>query len=124
MLYLNILSENLNDLNLVCQVFFAQKRIDGNIYLIFHIQAQYINVIIFSSPLQATTGWEMPTQTPVTVKSPLAPVSSVTPLSTWPKKKEDSVIPEESENPTSGDHDWSEEQPPILTSTAWGRNTF
>lgn len=62
------------------------------------------NSIFFSSSLlQVTTGWETLTQTPVTVRSPLAPASSVTPLSTWPMTRGDCGTLEESGIHTSGD---------------------
>ena len=83
-----------------------------------------MNACCASSPsVQATAGWETPTQTRDTVRSHLAPVSSATPLSTWPRKRGDSVTLEELGNLTLGDLGWNEEPPLTLTSTVWGRNT-
>lgn len=78
---------------------------------------------ISSSLRQVTTGWEMPTQTRVTVRSPLAPASSVTPRSTWPRRRGGSVTLEESGIHTLWERDWNEEPPPTRISTASGRNT-
>lgn len=78
---------------------------------------------ISSSLRQVTTGWETPTQTRVTVRSPLAPASSVTPRSTWPRRRGGSVTLEESGIHTLWERDWNEEPPPTRISTASGRNT-
>lgn len=93
--------------------------------LMYYIQHQHFIVPCApsSSLLQVTTGWETPTQTLATVRSPLAPASSVTPLLTWPRRRGDSATLEESGNRTSGVRGWNEEPPPTPTSTASGRNT-
>ncbi len=75
----------------------------------------------FSSLLQVTSGQGTPIRTLVTVRSLLAPASSVTPLSTWPRRRGDSVTLE-SGSPTS-DSGWNVEPPPTPTNTASGKNT-
>ncbi len=103
------------DLNLILKLIYLSE--------ILLLNQTSLTILVPFSLLQVTTEWETLTQIPVTVRSPLAPASSVTPLSTWPRRRGDSATLEESGNPTLGGHGWSEEPPPTLTSTASGMNS-